>query len=141
MHQNEIYELNRALKGEHMAIESFDHYIQDIDNHDLKKRMQDIQQTHKFHAIQISERIQQLGGNPANASGVLGVMAEVKFAVSPKKYIDGSVLKSALEGEKLGLGAYDDIMTKLKDETNKQLVQEMLIDNVKIVSELNKYTH
>lgn len=139
MNQNEIHELNRALKGEHMAIESFDHYIQDIDDSNMKKHFQDIQQQHKFHAIQIAERIQQLGGNPANTSGIGGIVAEVKHAVSPKKYIDGSILKSALEGEKIGLGGYDDIMSKVKDETNKKLLQEMLIDNVKIVEDLNKY--
>lgn len=139
MKHNEIHELNRALKGEHMAIESFDHYIQDIDDENLKKRMQDMQQQHKFHAIQISERIQQLGGNPANTSGMTGVMAEMKFKVSPKKYIDGSIVKTALEGEKIGLGGYDDIISKLQDDENKKLAQEMLIDNVKIVEELNKY--
>lgn len=139
INHNEIHELNRALKGEHMAIESFDHYIQDIDDMELKKHFQDMQQQHKFHAIQIAERIQQLGGNPVNSSGMVGIMAEVKHAVSPKKYIDGSVLKTALEGERIGLGGYDDIMNKVKDETNKQLLNEMLIENVKIIDRLNEY--
>lgn len=137
MNNNDVKELNTALKGEHMAIDSFDHYIHDTRNEALKKKLMDMQQQHQFHAMQLSERIQQLGGNPANSSGITGFMAEIKHKVSPKKYIDGNIVKTAKEGEEIGLEAYGEILSKLSDPANKQLAKEMLEDNVKIVESLN----
>lgn len=136
---NELMGLNKALKGEHMAIESFDHYIQDMNDPELKKKLMDMQQQHKFHAIQLSERIQQLGGNPVNTSGIVGAAAEVWFKLTPKKYMNGNIIESAYHGEKMGLNSYMDIMHTLCDQTNKDLIKEMMNDNVKIIEDLNSH--
>jgi rubrerythrin len=138
MNNNDIKELNTALKGEHMAIESFDYYIQDAKDEDTKKKLMDMQQQHQFHAIQLSERIQQLGGNPINSSGITGVMAEIKNKVTPKKYVDNSMIKSIVQGEELGIQAYGEIMANLTDGTNQKLAEEMLIESVRIVEKLNQ---
>lgn len=138
MNNNDIKELNLALKGEHMAIEGFDHYIHDMKDEDTKKTLMDIQQQHQFHAIQLSERIHQLGGNPANTSGMPGLMSEVKHKISPKKYIDNNIIKTAIEGEEIGIQAYGDIMARLKDGSNQKLAEEMLIESVRIVEKLNE---
>ena len=135
---NDIKELNTALKGEHMAIESFDYYIQDAKDEDTKKSLMDIQQQHKFHAMQLSERIQHLGGNPVNSSGVTGVMAELKNKVTPKKYVDNNMIKSIVQGEELGIQAYGDIMANMSDASNQKLTEEMLIESVRIVEKLNQ---
>jgi len=135
---NDIKELNTALKGEHMAIESFDYYIQDAKDEDTKKSLMDMQQQHKFHAMQLSERIQHLGGNPVNSSGVTGVMAELKNKVTPKKYVDNNMIKSIVQGEELGIQAYGDIMANMSDASNQKLTEEMLIESVRIVEKLNQ---
>ena len=135
---NDIKELNTALKGEHMAIESFDHYIQDAADQNTKKNLMDLQQQHQFHAMQLSERIEQLGGNPINTSGMIGVMAEIKNKVTPKKYIDNNMIKSAVEGEEMGIQAYSEIMANLSDPSNQRLTEEMMIENIRIVEKLNQ---
>jgi DNA-binding ferritin-like protein len=134
---NDIKELNTALKGEHMAIESFDYYIQDAKDEGTKKNLMDIQQQHQFHAMQLSERIQKLGGNPVNSSGVTGVMAEIKNKVTPKKYVDNNMIKSIVQGEELGIQAYGDIMANLSDASNQRLTEEMMIESIRIVEKLN----
>ncbi|MDF2530521.1 MAG: hypothetical protein K0R80_960 [Clostridia bacterium] len=138
MNNNDIKELNTALKGEHMAIETFDYYIQDAKDEDTKKKLMDMQQQHQFHAIQLSERIQQLGGNPINSSGITGVMAEIKNKVTPKKYVDNSMIKSIVQGEELGIQAYGEIMANLTDGANQKLAEEMLVESVRIVEKLNQ---
>lgn len=135
---NDIKELNTALKGEHMAIESFDYYIQDAKDEDTRKSLMDMQQQHKFHAMQLSERIQHLGGNPVNSSGVTGVMAELKNKVTPKKYVDNNMIKSIVQGEELGIQAYGEIMANMSDASNQKLTEEMLIESVRIVEKLNQ---
>jgi ferritin-like protein len=138
MNNNDIKELNTALKGEHMAIESFDYYVQDAKDEETRKNLMDMQQQHQFHAIQLSERIQQLGGNPVNSSGVTGIMAEIKNKVTPKKYVDNNMIKSIVQGEELGIQAYGEIMANLKDGANQKLAEEMLIESVRIVEKLNQ---
>lgn len=48
--ENIVKELNAYLKGEYMAIHSYEHYIQNISNPNIKKALQKIQQEHKQHA-------------------------------------------------------------------------------------------
>lgn len=137
MNQNEIYELNKALKGEHMAIESFDHYIQDTHDENTKKKLMEMQQLHQFHAMQLSERIQKIGGDPANASGIAGLITEVKHKLQSSKYVDNSVIKTAVEGEEIGIKAYGEIYASLSDPDNKKLAEEMLRENSRILNDLN----
>jgi bacterioferritin len=139
MNSNDIKELNTALKGEHMAIEGFDHYIQDMKDPAIRKRLMDIQQQHQLHAMQLSERIQQLGGNPTHSAGMVGMMAEAMHHIVPNKYVDGSIIKTAIEGEEMGLEAYGEIISKLSDPNNQKLAKEMLADCVHIMEELNTY--
>jgi bacterioferritin len=135
---NDIKQLNTALKGEHMAVESFDHYIHDATDDTLRQQLQGIQQTHRTHASQLSVRIQQLGGNPVNTAGIAGAVAEVKMRISPKKYIDNNLLKSAIKGEEMGTKAYSNIISQLSDSSNKELAQGMLAENQGIIEELSK---
>ena len=135
---NDIKELNTALKGEHMAVESFDHYIQDTKDQETKKNLMYVQQQHQFHAMQLSERIEELGGNPINTSGMIGIMAEIKNKVTPKKYIDNNLIKSAVEGEEMGIQAYSEIMANMSDPSNQRLTEEMMIENIRLVEKLNR---
>jgi len=137
MNNNEIKELNMALKGEHMAIETFDHYILDAKNEKVKEKLQEVQQQHKFQAVEISERIQKLGGNPVNSSGIAGAITEVKYKVTPNKYINNNVVKTAMEGEKLGLSALKKIEEKLVDSNNRNLIHNMVVENENIIKDLN----
>ena len=138
MDNNDIKQLNMALKGEHMAIESFDHFIQKARDESIKQKLQGAQRQHKMQAIEISERIQQLGGNPKNTSGIAGAMAEMKFRIDPRKYTNDEILKNAIEGEKLGVDAFTSILTNLEDNSNKQLIENMLVNNSEIIQDLNK---
>jgi bacterioferritin len=138
MNNNDIRELNTALKGEHMAIESFDNYIHDAKDQDTKKSLMGMQQQHQFHTMLLSERIEQLGGNPIHTSGMIGVMAEVKNKVIPKKYIDNNLIKSAIEGEEMGIQSYSEIMANMSDPSNQRLTEEMMIENIRIVEKLEQ---
>ncbi|GAA0721260.1 hypothetical protein GCM10008905_11520 [Clostridium malenominatum] len=138
MNNNEIKQLNMALKGEHMAIESFDHFIKDAQDENVKLKLQMAQRQHKMQAVEISERIQKLGGNPVNTSGVVGAMAEMKFRVDPRKYTNEEIVKNAIEGEKLGADAFRNILSNLNDNSNKQLIENMLFANNGIIEDLNK---
>lgn len=140
MKNNEIKYLNHILKGEYMGIESFDHFIQETYDPTLKKKLQDMQSKHQTHAVQLSNRIQQLGGNPSNSAGMAGVIAELKHKVNPQKY-DNNLIRSAIEGEEIGIQAYNEAVSKLQDPANKQMIQDIMADTQNIINELNSYNN
>lgn len=141
MKDNEIKYLNHILKGEFLDIENFDHFIQDTDDPALKKKLQDMQRKHQTHALQLTNRIQQLGGNPSNSAGMAGVISEIKQKALPKKYIDNNLMKHAIEGEEIGVRSYNEAIEKLQDPADKQLIQGMLADTKGIINELNSCLH
>ena len=57
-----------------MGIRSIEHYIQKVDDYELKEYFQSMQQDSKLTAMKIAERIQNLGGVPADDEGVSGSM-------------------------------------------------------------------
>jgi ferritin-like protein len=65
-------------------------------------------------------------------------MAEIKNKVTPKKYVDNSMIKSIVQGEELGIQAYGEIMANLTDGANQKLAEEMLVESVRIVEKLNQ---
>src|SRR5690625_3850715 len=72
-----VKELNTFLEGNYMAIQTYDKYINHVEDVRLKKILQEIQQDHKKHAMVIAERIQNLGGMPAKDAGLKGNMAQM----------------------------------------------------------------
>jgi bacterioferritin len=104
MENKSINELNAFLKGEYMAIESYENFIKKANSPNVKAELQRIQQEHKHHAERISERIQNLGGRPVNGLDVKGKIAE---AVSTLKNIgnktDTDIIFEAYRGEDMGI--------------------------------------
>jgi bacterioferritin len=53
-----------------MGIDAFKQYIQKCDDYNIKNQLQEIQEDYRLHALKVSERILDLGGVPANSSGL-----------------------------------------------------------------------
>jgi bacterioferritin len=69
-----IEELNTLLRGTYMGIRSLEHYIQKTEDSELKHHFQSMQQEVKVNAQKLAERIQNLGGLPADDEGFSGSM-------------------------------------------------------------------
>lgn len=80
--------LNDYLKGLNMGIDTFERYIENAEEGDLKNILQGIQMDYKNSATRVSERIQDLNGTPVSGVGVLGKTAE--FISSIKNSANGS---------------------------------------------------
>lgn len=68
MTNNVIKELNTFLEGNFKAVHAYEKYIQHIDDGELKRVLQIIQQNHKKHAMVVAERIQNLGASQLKMS-------------------------------------------------------------------------
>ncbi|NLZ92707.1 MAG: DUF2383 domain-containing protein [Firmicutes bacterium] len=70
-----------------MAIKSYEHFLQQVDDEQIKKTLQKIQQEHKIHALKIAEQIQNLGGRPIDEPTTNGrINAEAKKLTPKRSY-------------------------------------------------------
>ncbi len=132
----DIHHLNTALKGEHMAIESFDFFILDTKDDIKKDKLMSIQRRHKNQATRLADKIQQLGGKPINSAGIVGTFSDIKHKLNIPNHKEEDILTQAIEGEKLGLDAFKRLIDEVQDEDNKILLKDLMIQTRGIVDDL-----
>lgn len=107
-----------------MAIHSYEEFIRQTDDPDVKSALQKIQQDHKYHAAKIAERIQNLGGQPVDGIGLTG---EFMIGMKGLKNKDTlSVLKDAFSGEQRGIQMASEIIKGDLDDESMSMVQSFL---------------
>lgn len=136
MKNDNLKELNDILKGEYMAINKYDHYIKNVDNQDIKSELQTIQSQHKKQAIEISKRIQQLGGNPVNSAGMQGFISDALSNIIRKRDPE-KILQEAIDGEEIGISEGNEILLNITDGDSKKTIKNILNENEIIVNVLS----
>lgn len=134
-----VKELNTFLEGNYMAIQTYDKYINHVEDARLKKILQEIQQDHKKHAMVIAERIQNLGGMPAKDAGLKGNMAQMMKNLQGTTKDDPSIIKDALVGEERGIKMSQELLEGDLDPESLRIVEEVLArdeEHVKMLREL-----
>lgn len=134
-----IKALNEFLEGNYMAIHAYDQFIHHVDDPACKDKLQDIQKQHKLHAMQIAERIQDLGGVPATDVGWKGTIAEWMAHLTQSTDSTEHILKDALAGEQRGIEKSREIMDGDLDPESLALVQNILERDEKHIEELRKW--
>ena len=130
MEKAAINELNALLKGEQMAIDAYERYIQDVDDENVKHELQQIQQDHRKHAGELAARIQTLGGDPDYSTGFVGFMASAKAVMegmNGHKTVD--ILKKAYDGEDKGIAKAEEVVKGDLDGESAALVNKLLSDD------------
>lgn len=136
-----IEELNTLLRGQYMGIRSFEHYIHKLDDPELKNKFQHMQQEQKRNAMKIAERIQDLGGIPADDEGVSGsvhsFMHKLTISGEPE-----NMIKDALEGmEKYGVRYSEEIVKGDLDADSRRMIEEVIDDSRRQAEQLRKLLH
>ncbi|UTR09893.1 ferritin-like domain-containing protein [Evansella sp. LMS18] len=123
---NVIDTLNEFLRGQYMGIHSYERLIQRLEDEELKKEFQAIQQEHKQHAMRVAERIQNLGGRPVDSEGVMGSiqgrMSEFTMPHNPE-----GILEQAIMGEgHYGIEISEEIVRGDLDPESRMLIEDIL---------------
>jgi bacterioferritin len=121
-----IEELNTLLRGTYMGIRSLEHYIQKVDDESLKHTFQSMQQETKQNAQKLSERIQNLGGVPADDEGFSGSMHSFmhKMMLSDNEEV---LLEDALKGfDKYGVEYSEELVKGDLDPESRRLAEEVI---------------
>ncbi len=133
-----IATLNELLKGEHMAIESYETVMSTIDNKELKVKLNGIVEDHKRHAMEIKDRIYKLGGKPKESTGMVGVMSDIKLKAEGMVSNNQFMLKELFSGEKQGIAAVKETIKGDLDTDSLQLVKEMIETDERHLAELQQ---
>lgn len=132
-----IETLNQFLKGQYMGIHAYEHHIQKLKDPYIKSEFQKIQQDHKNHALDVAERIQNLGGTPVDDEGFIGSI-EGFFGQFRIPDTSSGIIESALKGEDYyGIQISEEIVKGDLDPESRQLIKDVLDKDREHVDFLN----
>jgi len=121
-----IEELNTLLRGTYMGIRSLEHHIEKLEDKELINSFQMMQQEVKQNATKLAERIQNLGGVPADDEGVSGSMHSFMHKVMLSDD-EAKILKDAIKGmENYGVEYSEELVKGDLDPESKQLAKEVV---------------
>jgi bacterioferritin (cytochrome b1) len=126
-----VTQLNSFLRGEIAAAETYRMAIAKLSEDQRSTEaasvglLQSIQEEHARAAATLRDRIEELGGEPADASGAWGAWASAVQGTM-NLFGDASALKSLKEGEEHGAKDYKSGL-KVLDAASQQLVQNQLL--------------
>lgn len=129
--------LQAMLQGQSIAIHTYDTFIPEVGDPEVKAIFQDIRSGHRRHLDLLVRRIEELGHRPRvepNFQMWMGeVMMDVRtvFGIAPQKAI-----RWALQGEDMGLTAAQEVTAGDLDEVSNELVTQILVDTAEYVNQL-----
>jgi bacterioferritin len=133
-----IEELNTLLRGHYMGIRSFEHYIHKLEDEDIRSQFQQMQQEVKHNAERVAERIQNLGGVPADDEGFTGSMHSFMGKMMIPDSTEG-IIENAIKGEdRYGVEYSEELVKGDLDPESKRIVEEVLDVNRRHVEQLNR---
>ncbi|WP_379967978.1 DUF2383 domain-containing protein [Ectobacillus sp. sgz5001026] len=137
-----IKELNAFLKGRYMGIHAYEHLIHHAQDAELKKTLQLIQQNHKQHAITVAERIQNLGGTPADDAGFIGSVQELFSNIKGYAQTKDDIVKTAIKSEEdYAVRLSEEIVKGDLDEESNVIVHHIINEDRKHTDTLKKLLH
>ena len=139
MKNDVIKELNTFLEGNFMAVHAYENYIQHVDDDEIKRVLQIIQQNHKKHAMLIAERIQNLDGVPVEDVGLMGNVAEFLNKIKGSTTDPDAILKDALVGERRGIEKSKELLDGELDPESLKVATHILNADQKHVDLLTRF--
>lgn len=117
-------QLNHFLRGELSAVETYKQAIGKLTNYAHLQKLEQCLLSHEERVSELRRKVQQLGGNPEEGSGLWGAFA--MLVEGSAKLLGETAAINALEsGEDHGLADYRDF--KDADPAVRQLLQSQLL--------------
>lgn len=133
--------LNEVLTGEHMAIESYENAMSAVKDKKVIKVLEEINKDHKKHALEITDRIVQMGGRPGGSTGFAGVMSGMMLKARGAFQSDRELLEELYQGESQGINTVKKIVRGDLDETSLNMMKKMLQTDETHLEKLFKLIH
>ncbi|MGI6538407.1 MAG: ferritin-like domain-containing protein [Caldicoprobacterales bacterium] len=140
MDEPNVKTLNELLRGEHMAIHSYECVMPSL-TEDTRKQIDSILQDHKNHAAELADRITSLGGIPEESTGMAGMMSRAKLKIESKLQDKKSILKELYDGENKGIALVEQIIKGDLDSDSREMVDKILRTDKEHLKKLERMIH
>jgi demethoxyubiquinone hydroxylase (CLK1/Coq7/Cat5 family) len=125
MAHNDVETFNSFLRGELSAVETYRQAIGHISDEALRSQLEACQRDHEQRVTAIRERVEKLGGTPAESSGLWGIFAKVVeggAALLGEK----AAVQVLEEGEDHGLADYERDAEQVHGDARRFVRMELL---------------
>ena len=125
MANTDVETLNSFLRGEISAVETYRQAIGHVTDDRLRSQLEDCLHDHEHRVESLRDRIEKLGGKPAEGSGVWGTFAKLVQA-GADVLGEKTAIQALEEGEDHGLADYQRDMDKTHGEARRFVRMELL---------------
>jgi len=138
-HTCDVDALNKLLRGELSAVETYDQAIGKFENKPGANDLRRIREEHDRAAGEIRNRVAQFGGKPSESSGAWGTFATAVTGAA-KAMGPETVLAALKKGEEYGISEYEEALNnKDVNAECKELFRSDLLPKCRThVSELDR---
>ncbi len=117
--------LNSFLRGEISAVETYRKALGTVTDEKLRGALEDCQKDHEARVAAIRERIEKLGGSPAESSGLWGAFAKI-VQTGADVLGEKAAIQALEEGEDHGLADYQRDLAQAHGEARRFIKMELL---------------
>jgi len=125
MAQNDVETLNSFLRGEISAVETYRQALGRISDDRLRGQLEECQKDHEQRVAAIRERIEKLGGMPAEGSGPWGAFAKLVQG-GADVLGEKAAIQALEEGEDHGLADYQRDAAQVHGDARRLVRMELL---------------
>lgn len=125
MAHTDVETLNSFLRGEISAVETYRQAIGRISDESLRSQLEACQRDHEHRVSALRERIEKLGGTPAESSGPWGTFARLVEG-GAAMLGDKAAIQALEEGEDHGLADYRRDVDQVHGEARRFVRMELL---------------
>lgn len=125
MAHNDVETLNSFLRGEISAVQTYRQAIGRISDERLRPQLEVCLRDHEERVTAIRERIEKLGGEPAEGSGPWGAFAKLVEG-GASLLGEKAAIQALEEGEDHGLADYQRDMDQVHGEARRFVRMELL---------------
>ena len=137
--QDNLEPLNRLLRGELSAVETYQQALESISDQQAITELERISNEHSQAVSMLREEIRHFGGIADESSGVWGLWAKA-IEGTAKVFGETAALKALKEGEEHGLKEYQAIMNDpdLLPEVKSMLAERLQLRQKEHIETLNR---
>lgn len=128
--ESDVKYLNSFLKNELTAVETYAQVIEKSKSTDLTSSLTNLQLSHRKRADLLRQKIQSLGGQPADSGGMWGGVAKLMQG-SSNLFGEKAAVSTLEEGEDRGRDEYRRDVDKLSPECQRFIEQEIMPEQLR----------
>jgi uncharacterized protein (TIGR02284 family) len=121
----DVETLNSFLRGEISAVETYRQAIGHVSDERIRSQLEDCLHDHEHRVEALRERVEKLGGKPAEGSGIWGTFAKLVQG-GADLLGEKTAIQALEEGEDHGLADYQRDMDKTHGEARRFVRMELL---------------